>query len=76
VTNGGAPCALFVRVDERGHDAGTTRAQRVADGDGTTVDIGLGQISPAICSPIKREGSTTAMRQAAWSLARSAGSTA
>jgi hypothetical protein len=76
VTNGGAPCALFERVDQRGHDAGTTCAQLVADGDGTTVDVGLGQISPAICSPIKREGSTTAMRQTAWSPARSAGSTA
>ncbi len=38
-----ASAALFKRVDERGHDAGTAGAQRVANGYGTTVHVGARQ---------------------------------
>jgi hypothetical protein len=51
-----ACAALLERVDERGHDAGAAGTQRVADGDGAAVDVGLGQISPAICSPSQHDG--------------------
>ena len=36
--------ALFKCVDKGCHDASTASAERVADGDGTAVDVGFGQI--------------------------------
>ena len=46
-----ATAALFECVNECGHDAGTARTERVADRDGATIDVGLGQIRASICSP-------------------------
>ena len=43
-----ATAALVQSVDEFGHDAGTARAQRVSDGNGAAVDVGLGQIGPGV----------------------------
>src|SRR5271163_4041981 len=38
-----ASAALFKRVDERGHDAGTAGTQRVTNGYGPTVHVGARQ---------------------------------
>jgi hypothetical protein len=38
------------RVDQCGHDAGAAGAQRVADGNGAAVDVGLGQIRAGVGS--------------------------
>jgi hypothetical protein len=46
--------ALFQRVHERGHDAGAAGAQRVTDGDGAAVDVGLGEVGPGVVGPGKR----------------------
>lgn len=46
-----ASAALFERVQQGGHDAGTAGAQRVPDGDGPTVDVGLAQIGSGVVSP-------------------------
>ena len=37
--------ALFERLYQCRHDAGTTSAQRVADGDGAAVDVGARRMS-------------------------------
>ena len=42
---------MFESVDQRGHDARTARTERVTDGDGTAVDVRLGQISPGVMRP-------------------------
>jgi hypothetical protein len=45
-------CApLLERVDQGGHDARTAGSQRVADGDGAAVDVGLGQIGTDVLGP-------------------------
>ena len=41
--------ALFERVDECGHDAGTASAEWVTDGDGTAVDVR--PLKMPVCSP-------------------------
>jgi hypothetical protein len=45
------PAALLESVHQRGHDAGTTGAQRVADRNGAAVDVGLGQIRSGVMRP-------------------------
>jgi len=42
---------LLHSADQRGHDAGTAGAQRVAERDRAAVDVGLGQIRPDVMSP-------------------------
>ena len=49
--------ALLQSVDECCHDARTAGAQRVADGDGTAVDVGLGKIRASVVCPRQRNGS-------------------
>jgi hypothetical protein len=48
------PAALFQGVDQRGHDACTAGAERVADCDGAALHVGLGQIRPGVMSPRQR----------------------
>jgi hypothetical protein len=42
-----ATAALFESIDQRGHDACTAGAKRVADRDGAAVDVGLGSVTSA-----------------------------
>ena len=46
-----AAAALLQRVDHRRHDSCAAGAQRVADRDGTAVDVRLGQIGAGVVSP-------------------------
>ena len=47
------PATLLEGVDQCGHDASAAGAQRVADGDGAAVDIGLTEIRAGVGSPGK-----------------------
>jgi hypothetical protein len=48
--------ALFERVDECRHDAGTAGSERATDGDSAAVDVGLGQVSTGVVSPGQYDG--------------------
>jgi hypothetical protein len=43
--------ALFQSVDKRRHDASAAGAQRMSDGDGAAIDVGLRQIGTGVLGP-------------------------